>query len=221
MLRDTFSEGVRSAGRVLLLLNEGAVAMTRLWCVFELATACSLGLPFEVAMPPRDEAAFLHALEHDCDSLCHRTMTFDVEKATARVAKDARNIRAVLTVPGGIGYLRANQLVIRGMQGWMFARAQAALQALSPDERVSSRLIMKLAQLLQDQGKLSEAEPLFREALAARRRTLGDEHPDTLTSVNNMASLLLDQGKLDEARAIPTTLLLPNDQEYDCSLSAP
>ena len=43
-------------------------------------------------------------------------------------------------------------------------------------------------------GKLGEAEPLFREALAASRETLGDRHPDTLTSINNMASLLKAQG---------------------------
>jgi hypothetical protein len=47
-----------------------------------------------------------------------------------------------------------------------------------------------MARLLQDQGKLSEAEPLFLEALEARRRTLGAEHPDTLASINSMATLL-------------------------------
>ena len=43
--------------------------------------------------------------------------------------------------------------------------------------------INKLGGLLQDQGKLDEAEPLYREALAASRETLGDRHPDTLASV--------------------------------------
>jgi hypothetical protein len=43
-------------------------------------------------------------------------------------------------------------------------------------------------------GKLGEAEPLCREALAVRRETLGDRHPDTLTSINNMAGLLQAQG---------------------------
>ena len=43
-------------------------------------------------------------------------------------------------------------------------------------------------------GKLGEAEPLYRETLAARRETLGDRHPDTLTSISNMAVLLKAQG---------------------------
>ncbi|MFU8828675.1 MAG: tetratricopeptide repeat protein, partial [Phycisphaerales bacterium] len=37
------------------------------------------------------------------------------------------------------------------------------------------------------------------EALEIRRRVLGDEHPDTLNSINNMGSLLNAQGKLAEA----------------------
>jgi tetratricopeptide (TPR) repeat protein len=53
--------------------------------------------------------------------------------------------------------------------------------------------------VLFNQGKLGEAEPLYREAMSARRRTQGDEHPDTLDSINNLALLLQTQGKRAEA----------------------
>jgi len=49
---------------------------------------------------------------------------------------------------------------------------------------------------------LSEAEPLYREALEAFRRTLGDSHPDTLSSINNLGLLLKGQGKLSEAESL-------------------
>ena len=39
-------------------------------------------------------------------------------------------------------------------------------------------------------GNLAGAEPLYRQALEVRERTLGSEHPATLTSVNNLAYLL-------------------------------
>ena len=45
-----------------------------------------------------------------------------------------------------------------------------------------------MAGLLYAQGKLDEAAPLSREALEAKRATLGDRHPQTLDSMNNMAS---------------------------------
>ena len=38
-----------------------------------------------------------------------------------------------------------------------------------------------------------------REALAARRETLGNRHPRTITSLNNLGTLLKAQGSLDEA----------------------
>ena len=51
-------------------------------------------------------------------------------------------------------------------------------------------------------GRLGEAEPLYREALAGRRATLGPMHTSTLTSMNNFAQLLQDQGKLGEAEPL-------------------
>ena len=45
---------------------------------------------------------------------------------------------------------------------------------------------IRSARMLQDQGKYDEAEPLFREALKVRRETLGDRHPSTLASINNL-----------------------------------
>ena len=38
-----------------------------------------------------------------------------------------------------------------------------------------------------------------RRALEGREKVLGKEHPDTLTSVNNLASVLQGQGKHEEA----------------------
>ena len=46
------------------------------------------------------------------------------------------------------------------------------------------------------------AEPLVREALETRRRTLGDDGPDTLISISNMSGLLRDLGRLSEANAL-------------------
>ncbi|MFT5205253.1 MAG: serine/threonine protein kinase/Tfp pilus assembly protein PilF [Phycisphaerales bacterium] len=48
-------------------------------------------------------------------------------------------------------------------------------------------------------GKYDEAASHLVEALAVRRRVLGDAHPDTLDSINNMGVLLYYQGKYDEA----------------------
>ena len=52
-----------------------------------------------------------------------------------------------------------------------------------------------LGSLYKQQGKYTEAEELYIKALAARRRQLGDDHPDTLISIYNLADLYQQQGK--------------------------
>ena len=201
-LRDEFGGGVRAVGTTLFLLDFAApISLGRSWCVFEAATALSCGLRFEVVMPPRDEAAFALALVDDFDSLVRKTCTVDVARATAREPADQAIIQRAVREDMG-GFLRVNQLVIGAMREWMVAAGYAALLKLPKEERAVSALQNALAILLKDQGKLSEAEPLYREALAGRRKALGDDHPDTLGSVNNFACLLQDQGKLSEAEPL-------------------
>jgi len=53
--------------------------------------------------------------------------------------------------------------------------------------------------LLQLEGKPGQAEPYLREALQQRRHVLGEENPDTLSSINSLGNLLLAEGKSKEA----------------------
>ncbi|MDP7189804.1 MAG: tetratricopeptide repeat-containing protein, partial [Phycisphaerales bacterium] len=46
-----------------------------------------------------------------------------------------------------------------------------------------------MGNLLSDLGKYEEAMPYYVEALEARRRVLGDEHPHTLDSINALIKL--------------------------------
>ena len=48
-------------------------------------------------------------------------------------------------------------------------------------------------------GKLDLALPLFEETLKLRKAKLGPDHPDTLTSMNNLALAYQAAGKLDLA----------------------
>jgi serine/threonine protein kinase len=64
---------------------------------------------------------------------------------------------------------------------------------------VDAALRQALATSYSALGLLDRAMPLQQQALATRRRELGDEHPDTLASVESMGALLNAQGKSDEA----------------------
>jgi non-specific serine/threonine protein kinase/serine/threonine-protein kinase len=70
---------------------------------------------------------------------------------------------------------------------------------LGDDDPRTLRSINGMGYLLKARGKLTEAEPYFREALEGRRRVLGDEHPRTLQSLEKTSQCLAAQGKLEDA----------------------
>ena len=56
--------------------------------------------------------------------------------------------------------------------------------------------------LLQTKGDLAAAELLLCEAMETTRETLGDRHPSTLTSINNLALLMKEKGDLTAAEPL-------------------
>ena len=54
---------------------------------------------------------------------------------------------------------------------------------------------------------MAEAEPLFREALEGQRTALGEDHPATLSSLNNLAGALRRRGCLAEAERLAEAAL--------------
>ena len=58
-----------------------------------------------------------------------------------------------------------------------------------------------LAVYLREQGRLSEADPLFCEALDGHEETLGDDHEDTQWSFVALGNLRRAQGSLIRAEA--------------------
>jgi tetratricopeptide (TPR) repeat protein len=58
-----------------------------------------------------------------------------------------------------------------------------------------------LVSVFRNKGEYDRALPLCEECLAKRKRVLGEDHPDTLTSLNNLAGLFESKGEYD--RALP------------------
>ena len=66
-----------------------------------------------------------------------------------------------------------------------------------------------LGDLLHKQGRVEEAEPLYRKALAIREGVLPPGHPAILLSQRGLAGLLRDTGRLEEAEELEARIAAP------------
>jgi len=82
----------------------------------------------------------------------------------------------------------------------MFCRK--LLRQAGPESRFTTRAEEVLANVLGDEERYAEAEPLFREVLRVRSKLLGPDNTDTLLTQRNLACLALAEGHLDEAERI-------------------
>jgi tetratricopeptide (TPR) repeat protein len=62
--------------------------------------------------------------------------------------------------------------------------------------------LSRLAKLYYEQGRYSDAEPLYVRALAIIEQQLGANHPDTATILNNLASLYRATGRYSDAEPL-------------------
>ena len=68
------------------------------------------------------------------------------------------------------------------------------------------------AQYLGARGRYDEAEQLFRQVLVERERVLGNAHPDTLATSNEVAWMLAEQGRYEKAEELYRQVLDGREQ---------
>jgi tetratricopeptide (TPR) repeat protein len=99
----------------------------------------------------------------------------------------------------------------------MFMRAlKGKEKALGADHTSTLDAVHSLAILYTDQGKLLEAEEIYKRALRGYKKALGADHTSTLDTVHNLGVLYKAQGKLAEAEEMHLRAL----KGYEMALGA-
>ena len=185
-------------------VRRGPAALTRAWCIFELAKSLSKGCKLHVLLSEKSEAEFEDKMHNDAYGFLwvgQILARVDVKQAQITKAEDREYILGeVGKLPGGMGAV--NSSVMGALSGWVVDEAQAMLEAVPEAERGRSGLLSNVAILLKNQGRLAEAETLQRERLALRRAKSGDRSPNTLGALGNLAVNLQKQGKLAQAEPL-------------------
>jgi Cdc6-like AAA superfamily ATPase len=91
----------------------------------------------------------------------------------------------------------------------LLPHTQYALLHSPTDDNDEERLDLarKCASALYSDGRYREAEELEVQVMQTTKRVLGDEHPDTLTSMANLASTYSDQGRWREAEELEAQVM--------------
>jgi tetratricopeptide (TPR) repeat protein len=78
----------------------------------------------------------------------------------------------------------------------------ALIQLWGMEFAEAARIVNQAGYYLYERAEYLQAEPLFRWALAIREKVLGPEHPDTISSLNNLAGILVPLRELDKAEPL-------------------
>jgi tetratricopeptide (TPR) repeat protein len=185
-------------------MRRGPAALTRAWCIFELAKSLSKKCTLHVLLSETSVAQFEDKMLDDDSGFewIGRILgNVDVKQAQITKTDDRAYILGeVGKLPGALGAINSN--VMAALHGWVIGEAQALLAALPEAERGTSLLLNNVVVMLAEQGRLAEAEALYRVALAAWRAEDGDRAPNTLAALGNLAESLRQQGKLAEAEPL-------------------
>ncbi|KAM7210079.1 Tetratricopeptide repeat domain containing protein [Rhypophila decipiens] len=80
---------------------------------------------------------------------------------------------------------------------WWMAEIHKARRSFDDTRAIDA--MHTLGDLYTDQGRLTEAESMYQQALEGYEKALGRDHTSTLDIVNNLGILYRDQGRLTEA----------------------
>jgi len=128
-----------------------------------------------------------------------KSMGVQLRRSLLESAKEARRT----DLEAGLAGVNFTSLALGMLQENLFDRSLAAIgRGFADQPLVKARLLQTVAETLMGLGLLERASAAQTEALEIRRRFLGDEHPDTLISINNMGYSMRARGKLTEAEVL-------------------
>ena len=200
--QQTFISAIGRMGQMVMVMTpwDNPICLTRAWCLIELyacRSSCSL---FCVALPPHERARFV-------EQICNRAGAFynmlsQVNTAKSECSRESDRDRIFAAVRGlQGGFTELDRCVLQTMTEWLERQLEQEITdaAAAGQHDTEYRLMSALGGLHRDQGNYGRALPLYEDCLARSRRILGEDHPDSLASLNNVASVCLSIGEYDRA----------------------
>ncbi len=206
--------------------NKSAEKLLQLWAYFDnqdlwfqLLAAGKEDSPEWFATIINDEMCFIevirllcdHALIEPANNFCGYSMDTFVHAWAVHVLNAEKGISMTRLALSCVGWAVPTKEVPQywAIERRVFPHARKSLEYIrhgidveSSDNRNIYGAIHNLGLLYADQGKMQEAEAMYRRALESKEKAWGPEHKSTLDTVDNLGLLYADQGKKQEAEAM-------------------
>jgi serine/threonine protein kinase len=124
------------------------------------------------------------------------------EAAIARAVNDF--LKELLAEAGPGKNPRGKKVTVEEVLGRAAARIAGKFES---QPRIEAAIRQTIGRTYRELSDFPAAQPHLERALELRRRVLGEEHPDTLTSMNNLVELYGYQGQLAKSEALCTKIL--------------
>jgi hypothetical protein len=198
--QQTFISAIGRMGQMVMVMTpwDNPICLTRAWCLIELYACRSSGGRFDVAFPPAERERFLSEIVDQAGAFYGMLSKVNTAKSECSRESDRQRIFAAVEGLDG-GFSGLDRSVLHTMTEWLQRQLQEeAADAVDKGlQQVECDMLGALGSLLQDQGEYDRALPLYEDCLEKRKRILGDDHPDTLASIQNLARLLQRQSSAD------------------------
>jgi len=195
---------IESSNKLLLMANswKKPVALTRLWCIFEVALAALKNTEIEIILSPEEIGSFQQALRTNVkqawDFVGELFQNVDSKKATASKEIDVEKIGIFIENELG-GFIKVDTIVADGLRKWFVRSAKTLLKNFPEADKGSdehAHLIWQVAEFRYSQSQYSEAAQLYDEAAAIYKKNNNEEW---LTCEKDRIFMFRKMGKLKEA----------------------
>ena len=160
-----FTHVIRDIGRTLVFADpwDDPGPLRRAWCLWEILFGSEGAL--ELILSTAQAARFRDALVKNFDSIQTKICKVDLRNSDTRDPDDKRMIFEEVEKQIGMSELDAR--VHAQLRAWLARAARAELDRLPAEERATSKLIDRVATLLQDQGELADAKWMTYDEIVA------------------------------------------------------
>ena len=174
---------------------DGAAALTRAWCVWEIFGVAKAKEQLQIALPKSEYERYIANVIQDFDGTMAKLAVVDVEKAECFARKDLEMIQ--MTIRNQSSYSHVNDIVMSQLRLWVASTVEKEIErqeaAKSPNAAAIVLLCSCCGLTYQNHGQYDRAELWLNKALRLSRKTHGPEHGETATCMSNFAQLAKDQ----------------------------